>query len=318
MGKFIVSIMSNIFRSIYLTLFINMIFLGAAHAQGAIAALDTNGAVLQVDTATGTLSVKATAELDGYVLGGTARRAGKFYFVAQPDNSSQNALFSVVLSSGASSQVALDRNDDVRALFFVGKKLFGVFYNGNEGSAGVYRINLTTGITTQVLDLSALDIEPIAGAFAKLNEFYYMLAKPESDSGQRRLLKFKPKAGSAKLFDVVDGSAAPVLCNKLKPNLAKNNFVCLAEANSETQVNVCKLSQKGKATVLSTLPEVRRVGSGHTMLTRNGLVYYAFVYHPEEENNQRLIKFTAKGVVKSNTPINGIAIGAHFQSEQLQ
>lgn len=286
-------------------------------ADGPIVGLDTNGATFEFNPKTGAATPKTNEPFNAFSLGGTARRDGKFYYVVEPSGLTDNAIYTVVLKTSAISHVALDRDDPVRAMFFKGKKLFGVFYNGNTGLAGVYKINPVTGATTQVLDLSALDIEPITGAIAELNGFYYMLVKPEIDSTRRQLLRFKTKANSASVTEVVDASNVPVLCERLEPNFKKNNFVCMASAAAETQVNVCKLTLKGKATCTATLPNILRIGGGHTMLSADGKSYYAFVYAPGEENNQRLIKFTSKGVIKSNLVLSTILIGAHFKNEPV-
>ena len=289
----------------------------STYAQGAAVALDTNGAILRVDIKTGALTEKAAEALNNFILGATARNGGKFYYVGEPSGSTEKALYTVKIGTGQIGHIDLDRNDQVRDLFFNGNKLFGIFYDGNAGTAGIYRINVKTGVTTLIIDLSTLDIEPIAGAITSYGKFYYILAKPESDSSQRRLVRFTTKTASApQVLDVVDSTNSPVLCDKLKPNVSKKNFVCLASKNSETQVDVCRLTLKGKATVLSTLPNILRVGGGHTMLTLNQKDYYAFVYAPGEPNNQRLIKFTAKGTIKSNLAIDGIMIGGHFAGEE--
>ncbi len=284
-----------------------------ARAQGPIAALDTNGIVYQVDTKTGALTEKTEEAFTDFSLGGTVRRGGKFYYVVAPAGLSENALYTSILKSGTLIHVDLDRDDDVRALFLKGNKLYGIFYDGNAGSAGLYRIAPTTGVTTLILDLSDLNVEPIAGAITQIENTFYMLVKPEANSAQRQLLRFKVKSGSAQLFDVVDGTGNPVLCDKLKINAAQKAFVCLAQAAAETQVNVCRVSLKGKTTCVATLTDILRVGSGHTMLSNNGKTFYAFVYAPGEPDNQRLIKFNAKGVIKSNLSISTIMIGAHFQ-----
>ena len=285
----------------------------AASAQ--IEGLDTNGSLFQVAQRSGAFTPGVSNPFTSYSLGGTTRKANTFYYVAVPSGGTENALFSVQLKTGVTSQVDLDRNDSVRALFFNGKSLFGVFYDGNAGTAGVYKIQPTTGVTTLVLDLSTLDVEPIAGAFTRNEKTFFMLVKPEIDATRRQLLSFRLRAGSAKLVEIADASALPVTCDKLEINAARKDFVCLASAAAETQVNFCRLSAAGRATCLNTLPGILRVGGGHTLLTLDRARYYAFVYVPGEPDNQRLIKISGRGVIQSNVSIPAISIGAHFASD---
>lgn len=302
-------------REIVFTLLVALSISTPVSAQSPIAALDTNGAVLLIDAKTGEITPKAEEPLSGFSLGGTARATNTLYYVAEPTGSDENSIYTVSLKSGTVTHVDLDRSESVRALFVNKRKLYGVFYDGTLGSAGVYRIDPATGVTTLVLDFSSLDLEPIAGSVVSFGGFYFLLAKPEADSGQRKMLRFKLKSSGAVVIDVLDKAGAPVLCNKMKPNAATQRFVCLAQDLAETQVSVCRLSLKGKAVCSAALSGVLRVGSGHTMLTPDQNRYYAFVYAPGEPDNQRLIRFNARGAVKANIPLSTIAIGAHFPSE---
>ncbi len=286
-----------------------------AQAQNALAGLDTTGAVFEIAPKTGVVTPVVEEAINGFVLGATTRHLGKFYYVAQPSGTTQNALYTAVLKTGALSHVNLDRNDSVRALFFRKKQLYGIFYDGNLGTAGLYKIAKLTGVTTLVLDLSTLDLEPIAGAFADFRDSYYMLAKPESDSTQRRLVRFKASAKAPVVMNVVDSLGAAVLCNHFKPNAKRQSFVCLASAAGETQVDFHRLALNGVATYVSTLPGILRVGSGHTLATLDQNRYYAFVYVPGEPDNQHFLKLSSKGAILSNVTLDRISIGAHFQSE---
>ncbi|RIL11374.1 MAG: hypothetical protein DCC75_02460 [Proteobacteria bacterium] len=284
-------------------------------AQGQIAGLDTNGISFQVNSRTGEFTTDTEEAYTSFSLGGTARKGNKLYYVVVPSGSTENAIYTVDLNTDTISHVDLDRSESVRAMFFKGRKLYGIFYDGTAGSHALYRIDPSSGATTLVLDLADLDLEPIPGAFAPFGRFYYVLAKPEADSAQRRLLRFKAKSGSAQVFEVVDSSNNPVLCDKLKPKASKNNFVCLASNAGETQVSVCRMTLTGKATCLATLDGIERIGGGHTMLAADQKVYYAFVYAPGEPDNQRLIKFNSRGAIKSNLTLSTISIGAHFAAE---
>ena len=288
-----------------------------ASADNTLVGLNTDGTVYDINVKTGALTQKAQEALTSFSLGPITRRKGNLFYVAAPSGSSENAIFKVVVNTGAISHVDLDRSDDddeARALFFKGSKLYGVFYNGTAGTAGVYSINPTTGATRQIVDLSTLDLEPIGGAFARIGNFFFMLAKPESDSTQRRLIRFKARSGSAKVFNVATSNGVPVLCDRLKLNYNLLNFVCLASP-STTQVDVCRLGLTGRATCVKTLSDVERLAGGHTMITPNGKAFYAFVYAPGDSSAQRLIKFNAKGIVKSTNTINTIIIGAKFGHE---
>lgn len=279
-------------------------------------ALDTNGITFKLKTTTGEITQSDEQTLSGFSLGGTARRGGRFYYIAKPSGSSENSLFIVSLKTGILDIVDLDRDDDVRAMFFKGRKLYGMFYNGGTGLCGLYKINPSTGATSLVLDLGDLDIEPIAGSLAEYQGSYFMLVKPEIDSSQRKLLRFKTKSSGATSVDVTDASQVPVMCNKLKPRQATQSFTCLAQNAIETEVMVCNLTLRGRATCKDPLPDIVRVGSGHTMLTADERSYYAFVYAPGEPDNQRLIKFNAAGTIKSNIVLDRIYIGGHFKQER--
>lgn len=288
-----------------------------ASAQGAVGLLDTNGTIFQLDHRTGVMTTRAESILSGYNLGATTRRGDKFYFVSEPEGSDENAIFTVSLKTGAISYVDLDRAEDVRALFFKGTKLFGIFYDGTSGFAGLYRIAPSTGVTTFVLDLATLDIDPIPGAITQIGSWYYMLVRPEIDSSRRQILRFKPRAGSTSLTEVTDGNLSPVRCDKIQPNKAGTKLVCLASDSEETTVNVCRLAFNGTATCLTTLAGILRVGGGHTLLGPYNNKYYAFVYAPGEPDNQRFIQFTANGTLRANTTLDTISIGAHFSSPYI-
>lgn len=303
-------------RSLLVATLLSLLSLpNGALAQGSATGLDTNGITFDIDPKTGTLTTLTEESFANFSLGGTTRTRDTFHYVVSPAGSQENAIYTVDLKTKTVGHVDLDRSDAVRALLTQGKKLFGIFYDGNAGTSGIYRIDPATGVTSLVLDLSELDVEPIAGAITQVGKFFYALVKPETDSGRRQILKFKLKAGSASLVDVVDAQGAPVLCDKFKPAKSEKSFVCLAQAASETQVNVCKVQLNGRAKVLNVLPSVERVGSGHTMMTADRKSFYAFVYAPNEPNNQHFVKFTPKGVVKSDVPLSTISIGAHFKSE---
>ncbi len=286
-----------------------------SEAQSDIAGLDTNGIVYQVNRKTAELTPITNEAYSAFNLGATAQKGGKLYYVVVPGGSSENALYISTLKTKSLTHIDLDRNDSVRALFFKGNKLFGIFYDSGAGTAGLYKIAPKTGVTTLVRDLSTLDLEPLPGAITEFNGFYYLLAKPEIDSTQRRLLRFKTNGGNVRISEVLDGAGSPVRCDHLKPNASRKNFVCLASNMAQTEVSVCKLSLKGVAKCEAALANITRVGQGHTMLTPDQKNFYAFVYANGEVDNQRLIKFNAKGVIKSNLVLGTILIGAHFNSE---
>lgn len=293
------------------------VFSAEACADSSLVGLNTDGTVYSVDLATGALTEKAQEALSNFTLGGITRRNNNLYYVGTPSGSSENAIYKVAISTGVISHVDLDRaagDDDVRTLFFHNKKLYGIFYNGTAGTAGLYRINPTTGVTRQIIDLSTFDVEPVGGAFTRLGEFFYVLVKPESNSGLRQLLRFRIKAGSVKTFDVETTNGTPVLCDRIKVNSARGNFMCLASP-STTQVDVCRLGLNGRATCLGTLTGVERIAGGHTMVTPNGRLFYAFVYAPGDSSAQRLIKFNGKGILKTTKVIDTIIIGAKFGLE---
>ncbi len=281
--------------------------------------LNTNGDIFEIDSTTGTLTEKAAEELHDFTLGGIARKKTKLYYVATPSGSLENSIYTLNLKTNTLSHVDLDRaedDDDVRAMFMVGKKIYAVFYNGSAGTAGVYRVDPLTGVTTLVRDLSALDVEPVGGAFAKLEPFYYLIVKPESDSTRRQLLRFKLKSGDVQLTEILaDDGVSTVACERLKATAKHKNFICLAAA-SATQVDICKLKTNGVATCLSTLSNIERVAGGHTLSTPNEKTFYAIVYELGDSSTQRLVKFNAKGVVLSTVTINTILVGMRYDDEE--
>lgn len=291
-----------------------------ALAANKLIGLDTNGIVYSIDPKSGTLTKLSEEAFTSFSLGATVNSKAKFYYVVTPSGASENALYTLDLKSNALTHIDLDRSESVRDLFFVKNALYGVFYNGNAGTLGVYKINPATGVTTLVLDMSDLNVEPLPGSISQLNGFNYLLVKPETDGTKRQLLRFKTRAGSAKLSsDIVTATNTLVTCDKLKPNAAKTNFVCLASVQSggtDVQVDVYQLKQNGKAAFVKTLAGLVRVGSGHTMLTSDQKTYYALGYNASDANNQRLIKFTSKGVVKTDSAVATIFIGANFASEE--
>lgn len=289
-----------------------LIVVNSSQAAPSLVGVNTDGTVYQIDTTTGALTMKAQEQTSSFSLGGFTRKSNKVYYIAAPSGTSENSIYTLVLKTGLLTHVDLDRSDEVRALFFSGQKLYAVFYDGNQGTVGLYRVNPTTGVTKLVADFSSLDVEPIGGAYAKLGDFYYMLAKPNTDSTLRRLLRFKLRATGAKLFNVVTSAAAPITCDRLKVNQAKQNFVCLASPTT-SQVDVCKLKPNGVASCSATLANVLRLAGGHTMMTPNEKTYYALVYEIGDENSQRLIQFTPAGAVKRFVTVSSIVVGADFQ-----
>lgn len=305
-------------HKVFYLLLISILTLIPSHAkaQGAIGGLDVNGAFYNINQKNGEIAWKGESPLNAFELGATARSANDLYYVAQPSGTTQNTLYKASLKSGTITQTALDLGDPVRAMFFKGKKLFAIFHNGTTGTTGLYQINTKTGSTKLILDLAELNIEPIPGAITQSGNFYYLLGKPETDYSKRVLIKFKAKAGSAvTTTEIVDSSAAPVLCDKIKINPSKKNFVCLASNSDETEVQVCKVTANGVATCSGAISGILRIGSGHTLLSRDGKIFYAFGYAPDEPDNQRLIKFNSKGVIKGNGVVSTIIIGAHFNEE---
>lgn len=298
-------------KSIALVLLVVLSFTQLTYAQKTLIGLATDGSIYQVDLATGVVTLKGGEEISDFSLGGATRKRSTFYYVATPSGSSEKALYTFNINTAVLSHVDLDRNDSVRALFLQGRRLYAVFYNGDAGTGGVYRIDPTTGVTTLIVDLDSLAIEPIGGAFAKLGRFFYLIGQPESDSTQRRLIRFKLKAGSALAKEITTTDSIPVVCDRLKVNERMQNFVCLATV-SETQVDVCRLRANGIATCLNTLSDVKRLAGGHTMVTPNERIYYSFTYSPTDDNDQHLVKFNARGQVKSSVLIDPIIVGAAF------
>ncbi|MBX7138676.1 MAG: hypothetical protein K1X83_11900 [Oligoflexia bacterium] len=287
-------------------------------AEQKFAAFNTSESVFEVTPSDATLSLITQSELTSFSLGASTRLGNTLYYVAAPSGSSENALFKVNLKTTALTFVDLDRSgddDEVRALFIRRGKLYGIFYNGNAGSVGLYRITPATGATTLVLDLSDLDAEPVPGAIAQVLGVPYMIFKLNSDANRRLLVKFGSTVSSIRSKEILDSDQNPISCEKIKFNLPRAKFVCLASAESQTQVKVCKVTLAGRASCSSALSGIERVAGGHTLLTPNQKIYYALVYAPGEPDNQRLIKFTPAGVVKSNQIVNTLLIGAHFANE---
>lgn len=304
-------------RTILLTLALPL-WLGTlspkAQAQGKSLAIDTNGISFEVNHSTGDTTKKSEESLNNFNLGATARNGDQLLYVAAHGGGTEPQLHIADTKTGAISHIDLDRDDPVRALFFDKKKLYGVFYNGNLGTAGIYRINQTSGVTTLVLDLSDLDLEPIPGAVSSSGSYFYMLARPEAASQERRLIRFRTRGGTPKITAVTDADGAIVQCDKLQPNTAWKGFMCLASDTTNTVVNACRLSLSGRARCLKTLLNILRVGTGHTMLTLDQKSYFAFVYVPNEPNNQHLIKFNSRGVMVKDFRLTTIMLGAHFRA----
>ena len=287
----------------------------SAQADASLVGLTTSGVVASIDPATGALTEIVTDPITSFELGAIARSGNKLFYVAAPSGTSQIAIFTVNTKTNLASHVDLDRDDDhVTALFFGSGKLHGIFYNSNTGSIGVYRINPLTGVTKLVLDLSSLSAVPIGGAISRIGEFYFTIVKPTEAT--RQLVRFKLKSGTAKAKDIHSADGTPVLCDRLKPIFVAGKFVCLASPSS-TQVDVCKLNPSGVAKCSATLTNTERIAGGHTLM-HDGKSFYAFVYAPNENNNQHLIKFTSAGVIKGSPTIaNGsLFVGARFGKEE--
>ena len=286
--------------------------------------LSTDGTIYQINQSTGELTDKAFEQLSSFSLGGTTRKGGNFFYVAEPSGGGgENHIFKAKIGTGEISHVDLDRaggDDQFRDLFFVERALYGVHYNGNTGAAGVYKINPRTGATTLKVDLSGLDAEPLPGAFSKLGDFFYILMKPDSEPKKRLLVKFKIKAGSARSKEIKAADDSDVSCERIALNQAPNKpdkFICLA-APSATEVNVCKLLVSGRATCAAeVLPNIERVAGGATLFTKDNTSYQALVYELGDADTQRLIKFNAKGTVRTTSSIIAILIGAHFSGEPV-
>ena len=276
--------------------------------------LSTDGTVSEIDLASGALTTITQEQTTSFTLGGIARKKDTLYYVAAPSGTSENSIYTVDIKLKSISRVDIDRaavDDDVRALFLNGKKLFAVFYNGNTGTAGIYRIDPKTGATTLAYDFSDLGAEPIGGAFARIGNFYYFILKMETDNSIRILLKVKTNGKNASIVQIVDAAGTPVQCDRIKFNPSRLGFVCMATPATD-QVNVCSLKLNGKAKCGASLPDVQRVGGGHTMMSPNGKDFYALVYSPTDANSQRLIKFKANGKIKSTVTISSILVGARF------
>jgi len=286
-----------------------------AFAANTLVGLTTSGVVYQIDTTTGALTQIVDSPITNFELGATARKGNVLYYVAAPSGTSENAIYSVNTTTGLAIFYDLDRNDDhVTALFFGSGKLHGIFYNPNTGAAGVYRINPITGVTTLVVDLTALAAEPVGGAISRIGDFYYTLAKPTTDT--RQLIRFKLKAGSAKAKNILSSTGTSILCDRIKPNFKNGKFVCLASPSS-TQVDVCRLGLSGVAQCVGTLTNTERLASGHTLM-HSGNSFFALVYAPGEPNNQHLLKFTPAGVTKASPTIasGALFVGARFGKEE--
>lgn len=287
-----------------------------AQAQTDLVGINTSGDVYQINTSDGTLTLKAQEAVTTIDLGAIARKKNLLFYVAAPSGSSENSLFKVSISTGAITKVDLDRNDTAKSLFFNGNKLYGIFYNSSTGDSGVYKINITTGATTLLVDLSAINAEPLGGAIARQGAFFHTIVKPTEET--RQLLRFKLKANSAVVNDIKSPTGTDIKCDKIKPHPSLPSFVCVASTSS-TQVDVCKLSLKGVARCGGTLTSIIRIGSGHTMM-RSGKRYYVFGYAAGEPNNQRLVSFNAAGKELASPAIaNGsLFVGARFGIEDTE
>jgi len=199
-----------------------------AEAQGKSLALDTNGISFEVNHSNGDITKKSEESLSNFNLGATVRSGNRLLYVAAHEGGSEPGLHIADTKRGTISHVDLDRDDPVRALFFDKNKLYGIFYNGNVGTVGIYRINQKSGATTLVLDLSDLDLEPIPGTVSSFGNYFYMLARPEVASQERRLIRFRTKSGTAKGVPEVDGNGAVVQCDKVQPNASWKGFMCMS------------------------------------------------------------------------------------------
>lgn len=299
--------------------------IGAAYTQTAFAdstllGYNTSGTVFQIDPKTGALTQKAAEELHSFSLGAIARRKSKLYYVSAPSGTTENSIFTADTQSGTISHVDIDKADDsdeVVDLFFSGNKLLGIFYSGSTGALLINRIDPTTGATTLVKDFTSLDIEPVPGAISRIGKFVFILAKPSSDSSRRQLVRYRVPSGTIKTFDIQTKGPTPtnVLCDRIKLIRDSLTFLCLA-SSSDTQVDVFRVNQNGKAKFLSTLSGISRIAGGHTLVTPNEKAFYAFVYATGESNNQRLLKISALGQLKSNALINTLIVGARFGAEE--
>ncbi len=309
-------------KKIIFTLLSTALSISSATAETTLIGYNTSGDVYQIAPVTGALTLKAQEQLHSFTLGAIARKKSTLYYIAAPGGATENAIYTVNTATAAISHVDLDLaddSDDATHLFFAGKNLIGLFYNSNTGVFRAYAINTTTGVTTLKQDLSSLDVEPIGGAISRIGKFIYILAKPQSDTSRRTLVRFKVGANTAKLFEVVTKGATPqpVLCDRIKLIRDSLTFLCLASP-STTQVDTYRVTPAGKAKFLSTLTGVDRVAGGHTLVTPNEKVFYAFVYAAGESNNQRVLKISALGQVKANVSINTFIVGARFGSEESE
>ena len=308
--------MQNTFSLFFRACLFGLVFLSSlcapAYAATTLVGLNTSGTLYQIDPKSGALTQLADEQITSFTLGGLTRQNKTLYYVAAPSGTSENAIYTLNLKTNQLIHVDLDRSDDVRVLFTNGKALYGLFYNGSSGAIGVYKINATSGATQLIVDLSSLGLDPVGGSFAKLSKEYYFISKPNSDSTQRTLVQFKLKANSAKLVTIVNNSGgAAVLCDRIQPNTKSKSLLCLASTGS-TQVDAFRLGKNGKAKFLSTLSGIDRLAGGATMSTPDQKSYYAFVYAAGESNNQRLLKLSAKGKIKSNLTISTLIVGAQF------
>ncbi len=294
-------------------------FKKSAHAADPLVGLSTSGTVQEIDFNTGALSTVVDEQITSFTLGAIARKKDVLHYVAAPSGSSENAIYTVNLKTKIISHVDLDRGDDARLLFFKGKKLFVLFYNGSTGDLGLYRVAPATGVTTLVRDYSDLAVEPVGGAISQIGEFFFTIVKPGGDGSRRSLMRFQAKNKAPQLTEIVSAAGAPVLCDRLKPSAKATAFVCLASP-STMQVDVCKLTLKGKANCTATLAGIERVAGGHTLATTNGKTFYALVYALGDGNSQRLLKLNAKGVVKNTATVNNILVGIRFglESDEIE
>jgi 6-phosphogluconolactonase (cycloisomerase 2 family) len=294
--------------------------LNFAIAETTLVGYNTSGQVYEVNTASGALTLKAQEDIHSFSLGAIARKKATVYYVAAPSGATENSIYTVDTSSGSISHVDLDRSDDddeVVNLFFNARKLYGMFFNSSTGSLAIYQINPATGATTLKLDLSSLDIEPVAGSLTRIAKQIYFLAKPSSNSARRQLVRFRVNSSSIKIVEVQTkgGSPTPVLCDRIKLIRKSIKLMCLA-STSATQVDTYRLTTEGRASYLSTLNGIERIAGGHTMVTPNEKNFYAFVYATGESNSQRLVKINSKGLLQANVAISTIIVGARFGAEE--
>lgn len=298
---------------VFLLSLVSALVVSSADAQTDLVGVNTSGDISQINLTDGSLTLKAQEAVTSIDLGAVARRKGNFYYVAAPSGTTNHALFIVNLASGTISKVFLDRSDTAKTLFFFNSKLHGIFYNGNTGDAGVYKINIKTGTTTLVVDLSSFKAEPVGGAISRSGLFFFSLLKPTETT--RQLVRFRLRANSATVKDILAPDGKDVICDKIKNHPSLTALTCVASP-SLTEVKVCKLSFKGVAKCLGTLTTLTRIGAGHTMM-KNGKKFYVFGYAPADAEQQRLVTFNAAGKELANSAIpNGsIFVGARFGVE---